>query len=95
GRTTQTASGFSAAIASSRRDIIIPLSDDPEAAAIKLGVFINAVINFIIVAFAIFLVVKGMNKMQKQEEEAPAKPPEPSAEEKLLTEIRDLLSKQG
>ena len=76
-------------------DIIIPLSDDPEAAAIKLGVFINAVINFIIVAFAIFLVVKGMNKMQKQEEEAPAKPPEPSAEEKLLTEIRDLLSKQG
>ena len=76
-------------------DIIIPLSDDPEAAAIKLGVFINAVINFIIVAFAIFLVVKGMNKMQKQEEEAPEKPPEPSAEEKLLTEIRDLLSKQG
>ncbi len=76
-------------------DIVITLGEGEDAAAIKLGVFINAVINFIIVAFAIFLVVKGMNKMQKQEEEAPPKPPEPSAEEKLLAEIRDLLSKQA
>ena len=76
-------------------DIVITLGEGEDAAAIKLGVFINAVINFIIVAFAIFLVVKGMNKLQKQEEEAPPKPPEPSAEEKLLAEIRDLLSKQA
>ena len=76
-------------------EVVIPLGEGEDAAAIKIGDFINAVINFIIVAFAIFMVVKGMNKMQKQEEEAPAKPPEPSAEEKLLTEIRDLLQKQG
>ena len=76
-------------------DIVITLGEGEDAAAIKLGVFINAVINFVIVAFAIFLVVKGMNKLQKQEEEAPAKPPEPSAEEKLLSEIRDLLKQQA
>ena len=46
---------------------------------------------FIIIAFAIFMVIKAMNKMKKKEEEAPAAPPKPSAEESLLTEIRDLL----
>lgn len=76
-------------------DVVIPLGEGEDSAAIKIGDFINAVINFIIVAFAIFMVVKGMNKLQKQEEEAPAKPPEPSAEEKLLTEIRDLLKQQS
>lgn len=76
-------------------EVVIPLGEGEDAAAIKIGDFINAVINFIIVAFAIFMVVKGMNKLQKQEEEAPAKPPEPSAEEKLLTEIRDLLKQQS
>ena len=76
-------------------DIVIPLGEGEEAATIKIGDFINSVINFLIVAFAIFMVIKAMNKMQKQEEEAPAKPPEPSAEEKLLAEIRDLLQKQS
>ncbi len=57
------------------------------------GAFINTIITFIIVAFAIFMVVKGYNKMKKKEEEKPATPPAPSKEEELLTEIRDLLKK--
>ena len=59
--------------------------------AVKFGNLISVLLNFIIVAFVIFCVVKAINKMHKKEEEAPAAPPEPSAEEKLLTEIRDLL----
>lgn len=61
--------------------------------AISYGVFINTIITFIIVAFAIFLVVKGYNNMKKKEEAKPAPPPAPSKEEVLLTEIRDLLKK--
>ncbi len=64
-----------------------------EAVSINYGVFINTIIEFIIVAFAIFMVIKGMNAAKKKEEEAPAAPPEPSKEETLLTEIRDLLAK--
>jgi len=55
------------------------------------GVFINEVVSFLIIAFAIFLVIKGINSLKKKEEEAPAPPPEPPAEVKLLEEIRDLL----
>jgi large conductance mechanosensitive channel len=58
------------------------------APIIKYGVFINNVLDFIIVAFAIFLVIRGLNKLKKQEEAAP---PAPSGEERLLTEIRDVL----
>jgi large conductance mechanosensitive channel len=47
-----------------------------------------------VIAFAIFMVIKAMNSLKRKEEAAPAAPPEPSAEEKLLTEIRDLLKKQ-
>jgi large conductance mechanosensitive channel len=65
------------------------------AAVLGYGLFINALIAFLIVAFVLFLVVKNMNKLKKQEEEAPAAPPEPSAEEKVLTEIRDLLAKRA
>lgn len=65
--------------------------------AISYGLFINTIVTFIIVAFSIFLVVKGYNRMkdrmEKKEAEAPAAPPEPSKEEKLLEEIRDLLKK--
>ena len=61
------------------------------------GDFISAIINFVIMAFVVFLMVKALNRLRemgkKQEEEAPAAPPEPSNEEKLLTEIRDLLKK--
>ena len=61
------------------------------AATINYGVFINTVLDFIIVAFAIFMVIRGMNKMKKQEEEKPAEPPKPSDEVLLLQEIRDAL----
>lgn len=63
--------------------------------AINYGLFINNVISFLIVAFAMFMIVKGMNRMYKKKEEAPETVPEPSTEEKLLTEIRDLLAKQA
>jgi large conductance mechanosensitive channel len=63
------------------------------AVTINYGMFINTVIDFIIIAFAIFMVIKAMNNLKKKEEAAPAAPPAPSNEEKLLTEIRDLLKK--
>ena len=62
-----------------------------DAVLLKYGVFIQSVVDFIIVAFAIFIVVKAMNSLKKQEEAAPAAPPAPSKEEVLLTEIRDAL----
>ncbi len=61
--------------------------------ALTWGNFIQVIFDFIIIAFCIFLVVKGINKMKKKEEEAPAAPAEPSEDVKLLTEIRDLLKK--
>jgi large conductance mechanosensitive channel len=61
------------------------------AATVNYGVFIDAVVNFLIVAFAIFMIIKAMNKLKKKEEEAPAEPEKPSAEVQLLTEIRDSL----
>ena len=72
-------------------------ADGTEAAAevaIKFGSTIAVIVDFIIVAFAVFCMIKALNKLQRKKEEAPAAPPappEPSAEEKLLTEIRDLL----
>lgn len=61
------------------------------SANITYGNFIQAIINFLIIAWVIFLMVKAMNRAMPKKEEAPAAPPEPSAEEKLLAEIRDLL----
>lgn len=68
----------------------------PGGGQLMLGSFINAVINFFIMAFVIFLLVKGINAFHRKKEEAPkaSEPPKPSAEEVLLTEIRDLL-KEG
>ncbi|TXH05710.1 MAG: large-conductance mechanosensitive channel protein MscL [Nevskiaceae bacterium] len=63
------------------------------AVLLSYGKFIQTVINFIIVAFVIFLVVKAMNAVKKKEAAAPAAPPAPTAQEKLLAEIRDLLKK--
>ncbi len=63
------------------------------AVTINYGIFLQATFDFIIIAFAIFMVVKGINSMKKKEEEAPAAPAEPTKEEVLLSEIRDLLKK--
>ncbi|MCA9991197.1 MAG: large-conductance mechanosensitive channel protein MscL [Ardenticatenaceae bacterium] len=63
-------------------------------AAVMYGNFIQAIINFLIIAFVIFMIVRQANKMEKPAEAAPAGPPPPSAEEKLLAEIRDLLKAQ-
>jgi len=63
------------------------------AVSINYGMFINAVIDFLIVAFCIFMVVKGINSMKKPEEVVVVSEPEPTAEELLLTQIRDLLAK--
>ncbi|MBU1702646.1 MAG: large-conductance mechanosensitive channel protein MscL [Candidatus Eisenbacteria bacterium] len=67
-----------------------------EAAAVTLnyGKFIQTIVDFIIVAFAIFMVIKAMNSLKKKEEEAPKAPPAPPKEEVLLTEIRDLLKQK-
>ncbi len=64
------------------------------AVTINYGMFIQTTIDFIIIAFCIFLMIKGLNKLTHKQEEAPAPPAEPSEEVKLLSEIRDLLSKQ-
>ncbi len=63
-------------------------------AVFAYGQFIQNVLDFIIIALCIFFMIKGINKLKKKKEEEPAAPAEPSAEEKLLTEIRDLLKKK-
>jgi large conductance mechanosensitive channel len=61
--------------------------------SINYGNFINTMIEFLIIAFCIFMIVKAINSMKKPEEPAPAADPVPTKEEVLLTEIRDLLAK--
>ncbi len=68
--------------------------DGAKPVEILYGKFLNTVINFLIVAFAIFSLVKGMNSIKKKEEDAPAAPPVPNEEVVLLTQIRDLLSRK-
>ena len=93
---------FGAIVTSLVNDIIMPLvgiilggidfaslSIQVGSATVLYGKFIQAIVNFLIIAFVIFLVVRAMVKLKKQEAAAP--PPGPTAEEKLLTEIRDLL----
>jgi len=60
-------------------------------AEIKYGLFISSIIDFLIIAFVIFMIVKAMNTMQKKEAAAPAPPPAPTKDQQLLGEIRDLL----
>jgi len=77
--------------------------DDPatkavETVAIQYGAFINTIIKFLIVAFVVFMLVKGVNALRRQqaaEEAAPAAPPAPTPSEALLTEIRDLLKSKS
>lgn len=70
-------------------------AQDAGAATVNYGLFINAVISFLIVAWILFMIIKGVNQLKRQEEtvEEPAAPA-PSAEEGLLTEIRDILARQ-
>lgn len=74
-------------------DLAIALGEGEGAVTLNYGMFIDTVINFVIVALAVFMLIKALNSMKKKEEAKPAEPPKPSAEETLLTEIRDLLSK--
>lgn len=64
-----------------------------EEVAIEWGLFVTAVIDFALVAFVMFLIIKAMNQLKRKEAEAPAAAPAPSNEERLLSEIRDLLKK--
>jgi large conductance mechanosensitive channel len=98
---------FGAIISSLINDVITPLLLKPalDAAklsrledltvfgAVKYGLFLSSVINFLIIAFVLFLIVKGVNAMQKKEAAKPAPPAPPPADIQLLTEIRDLLKK--
>ena len=99
---------FGAIITSLVNDIIMPLigvilggldfatlSIQVGEATILYGSFIQAIVNFLIIAFVLFLIVRGYNKLQKEKEAAPPPPPEPSPEERLLTEIRDLLRERS
>jgi large conductance mechanosensitive channel len=78
-------------------DIVMPVvaaSGEDPAVLLSYGKFVQAAVDFLIIALAIFLVVKGINNLKRKEEAKPAAPPplpEPSAEQKLLAEIRDLL----
>jgi large conductance mechanosensitive channel len=63
-------------------------------ATITYGNFIQAIINFLLVALVLFLIIRSINRMSRKKPEAPAAPPEPTTEEKLLTDIRDLLRAQ-
>ena len=67
---------------------------DSPAVMLKIGVFINTIIDFLIIAFAIFMVVKGINSMKKKEKEKPTAPPPPTKSEVLLEEIRNELRKR-
>jgi len=63
------------------------------AVTVNYGLFINSIVSFLIVAWALFMIIKGMNRMKREQAAAPPAPPEPSPSEKLLAEIRDLLRK--
>jgi len=62
---------------------------------LKYGLFLNSMVDFLIIAFVLFMVIKGINAMKRKKEEAPAAPAPPPAQEVLLTEIRDLLKKNA
>ncbi|MCI9391364.1 MAG: large-conductance mechanosensitive channel protein MscL [Oscillospiraceae bacterium] len=99
---------FSSITTSLINDIIMPivgifvseasfanLSVSVGGAVITYGNFIQAVLNFVILAFVVFCMVKAVNRVARKKEEAPPPPPAPSGEEKLLAEIRDLLKEKG
>lgn len=70
-----------------------PGAESAEPVLLQYGLFVQSMVDFVIIAFAIFIAIKLMNKLQRKQEQAPPAPAEPSAEVKLLTEIRDALRK--
>ena len=99
---------FGAIVSSLVADIIMPLigialggidftslSLTVGDAELTYGNFIQTIINFVVIAFVIFIMIRQVKKMEKPAQAAPAVPPQPSAEEKLLTEIRDLLREKS
>jgi large conductance mechanosensitive channel len=74
--------------------VLKPAAGTAPPVTMPYGLFIQAVVDFIIIALAIFMVVKAMNSMKKKQAEAPAAPAEPPAQERLLAEIRDLLKQK-
>lgn len=101
------AGAFGAIVTSLTNDILMPiigtfvgesfatLSFEVNGVDVMYGKFIQAIVNFVIIGFVVFMLVKGMNAVQKKKEEAPAPPapPAPTKDQELLTEIRDLLKK--
>jgi large conductance mechanosensitive channel len=98
---------FGAIVSSLVNDIIMPLVGvltgginfaelalTVGSAEVKYGSFIQAIVNFLIIAFVLFMIIKAANSMKKEAPPAPAAPPPPSKEEVLLTEIRDLVKQQ-
>jgi len=84
-------------VISNPNNVPVPSVDAARAAGVatlNYGLFINAVVKFTIIAFVLFLVVKGINRMRKQQAASPDAPPAPTTEEKLLTEIRDAIKAQ-
>ena len=85
---------------SSLQIVLKPATETTEAVAIRYGLFINSIISFILIAFALFLMVKAFNKLKesakkKEAEQAAAAPAAPPADVQLLTEIRDLLKERN
>lgn len=80
---------------SSLKFVIKEAVDNVPAVTINYGTFIQTILDFVIIATAIFFAIKGMNSLQSKKEEAPAEPPAPTKEEVLLSEIRDLLKEQN
>ena len=79
------------------KDLKVTLKEATEAApavTLNYGMFVQTIFDFLIVALAIFLVIKGMNKLHRSKAPEPAAPPAPSAEQQLLAEIRDLLAQR-
>ncbi|MFN3554575.1 MAG: large-conductance mechanosensitive channel protein MscL [Bacteroidales bacterium] len=74
--------------------VIKKATEEVPAVTLNYGMFIQNVIDFVIIAFVIFMMIKGINSLKKKEEEKPAAPPAPTKDQELLTEIRDLLKKQ-
>lgn len=89
---------FMSGVDFAKMKILLRAADEPNKVsevAIRYGNFINILIQFLIVAFCVFLIVKVINRIRRQEQQAPSVPPAPTREEMLLTEIRDALTRPG